>query len=139
VFFHRALCFANNASGLGEVSIASSRVIFRGFSGLKPRWEGGGTRCASWAFHVAADWSHAGRLATLPHFLNPNTMVNTMNWIIAKASRLGRKRNGSVFVEYLLLLTLVGIGVIAGLAAVRGALISELFDLADAIKGIECP
>ena len=66
-------------------------------------------------------------------------MVNTMSWIIAKASRLGRKRKGSVFVEYLLLLTLVGIGVIAGLAAVRGALISELFDLADAIKGIECP
>ncbi|MCH8922471.1 MAG: hypothetical protein IIA67_04915 [Planctomycetes bacterium] len=62
-----------------------------------------------------------------------------MNWIIAKASRIGRKRKGSIFVEYLLLLTLVGIGVICGLAAVRGALISELFDLAGAINGIECP
>ncbi|MCH8923057.1 MAG: hypothetical protein IIA67_07915 [Planctomycetes bacterium] len=62
-----------------------------------------------------------------------------MNWLVARACRIGRKRKGSVFVEYLLLLTLVGIGVICGLAAVRGALISELFDLAEAIKGIDCP
>ena len=62
-----------------------------------------------------------------------------MNWIIAKASRIGRKRKGTIFVEYLLLLTLVGIGVIAGLAAVRGALLSELVDLATAINGIDCP
>jgi len=43
---------------------------------------------------------------------------------------------GGVFVEYLLLLTVVGIGAIAGLAVVRGALIAELFDLADAIDAI---
>ena len=46
---------------------------------------------------------------------------------------------GSVFVEYLLLLTLVGIGVIVGLAAVRTALINELLDLANAIAAISCP
>lgn len=62
-----------------------------------------------------------------------------MNWLVSKAPRLGRKRKGSVFVEYLLLLTLVGIGVICGLAAVRGALIAELMDLAEAIQGISCP
>lgn len=43
---------------------------------------------------------------------------------------------GGVFVEYLLLLTIVGIGAIAGLAVVRGALIGELFDLAAAIDAI---
>ena len=41
-----------------------------------------------------------------------------------------------MFVEYLLLLTVVGIGAIAGLAVVRGALIGELFDLAAAIDAI---
>ncbi len=43
---------------------------------------------------------------------------------------------GGVFVEYLLLLTIVGIGVIAGLATLRSALISELMDLANAIASI---
>ena len=50
--------------------------------------------------------------------------------------RLRTEVQGSIFVEYLLLLTLVGIGVIAGLAAVRLALINELKDLADAINAI---
>ncbi|MBD3672512.1 MAG: hypothetical protein HUJ26_03200 [Planctomycetaceae bacterium] len=45
-------------------------------------------------------------------------------------------RKGSVFVEYILLLTIVGIGVIVGLVTVRSALVSELFDLADAISSI---
>jgi Flp pilus assembly pilin Flp len=45
--------------------------------------------------------------------------------------------NGSVFVEYLLLLTIVGIGVIAGLATVRGALLNELVELAKAIAAIK--
>lgn len=43
---------------------------------------------------------------------------------------------GTIFVEYLLLLTIVGIGVIAGLATLRGALMSELIDLANAIASI---
>jgi len=47
-----------------------------------------------------------------------------------------QKRRGSIFVEYLLLLTLVGIGVLVGLACVRSALINELNDLADAINAI---
>lgn len=47
-----------------------------------------------------------------------------------------RDTRGAVFVEYLLLLTIVGIGAIAGLATVRGALIGELFDLAEAINAI---
>jgi len=53
--------------------------------------------------------------------------------------RLRHDVKGSIFVEYLLLLTLVGIGVIAGLAAVRVALINELLDLAQAIGAIQCP
>ena len=46
------------------------------------------------------------------------------------------RRRGAVFVEYLLLVTLVGIGVIVGLATLRGALINELGDLANAINAI---
>lgn len=48
----------------------------------------------------------------------------------------GKDTTGGVFVEYLLLLTIVGIGVIAGLATVRSALIAELLDLANAIASI---
>lgn len=50
--------------------------------------------------------------------------------------RLAVQTEGAVFVEYLLLLTIVGIGAIAGLAAVRGALINELLELAAAIAGL---
>ncbi len=46
------------------------------------------------------------------------------------------KRRGSVFVEYLLLVTIVGIGVIVGLVSVREALVNELIDLAEAINAI---
>ena len=53
--------------------------------------------------------------------------------------RLWRHKNGSVVVEYLLLITIVGIGAICGLAAVRTALIAELIDLAKAITAIKCP
>jgi pilus assembly protein Flp/PilA len=47
-----------------------------------------------------------------------------------------RLRNGSIFVEYILLVTIVGIGVIVGLATIRGALVNELIDLANAINAI---
>jgi Flp pilus assembly pilin Flp len=50
--------------------------------------------------------------------------------------RLKNEISGAVFVEYLLLLTLVGIGVIAGLATVRMSLLNELADLANAINAI---
>jgi hypothetical protein len=43
---------------------------------------------------------------------------------------------GSIFVEYILLLTLAGIGTIVGLVAVREALVAELKDLACAIKAL---
>lgn len=47
-----------------------------------------------------------------------------------------RTRRGSVLVEYLLLLTIVGIGAIVGLAVVRQALFTELQQLAAAINAI---
>lgn len=50
--------------------------------------------------------------------------------------RLSGDTQAAVFVEYLLLLTIVGIGAIAGLAAVRGALINELLELAGAIASL---
>ena len=50
--------------------------------------------------------------------------------------QLRKQVEGSVFVEYLLLLTIVGIGAIVGLAAVRVALVNELLDLANAINAI---
>lgn len=43
---------------------------------------------------------------------------------------------GVVFIEYLLLVTLVGFGVIVGLATLRSALVNELLDLANAINAI---
>lgn len=55
-----------------------------------------------------------------------------------RVRRANLHRRGSVFVEYILLVTLVGIGIIAGLATVRNALINELFDLANAINAINC-
>lgn len=51
-------------------------------------------------------------------------------------SRATTERSGAVTVEYLLLVTLVGIGVLVGLAAVRNALVEELDDVAAAINAI---
>lgn len=53
-----------------------------------------------------------------------------------RISPLVKETDGGIFVEYLLLLTIVGIGVIAGLATVRGALLNELLELASAIAAI---
>ena len=53
-------------------------------------------------------------------------------------SMFGQERRGSIFVEYILLVTLVGIGVIVGLACLRVALVNELLDLANAINAINC-
>lgn len=58
---------------------------------------------------------------------------STMKQVIR---RLAQDQDGGVFVEYLLLMTIVGIGVIAGLATVRGALLNELLELANAIAAI---
>ena len=54
------------------------------------------------------------------------------------ASQPTRRRSGSVFVEYILLVTIVGIGIIVGLACLREALVNELLELADAINAIDC-
>lgn len=52
------------------------------------------------------------------------------------ARSLFRQDSGSVFVEYLLLVTLVGLGVMVGLTTLRAALINEIQDLALAIQAI---
>ena len=59
-----------------------------------------------------------------------------MKRILLVARRLWRNEGGSVFVEYILLLTLVGLGGIVGLAVLRNALINELTQLAQAISNI---
>lgn len=46
----------------------------------------------------------------------------------------GRNRRGSIAVEYILVATIVGLGLIVGLACVRNALVHELKDLAAAIR-----
>lgn len=56
----------------------------------------------------------------------------------SRSSRLLRRARGAVFVEYLLLVTLIGLGVIVGLATVRQALHNELLDLANAINALNC-
>ena len=61
--------------------------------------------------------------------------MRIQSWLNPMA-RLLRDTRGGIFVEYLLLLTIVGIGVIAGLATIRGALLNELLELADAINAI---
>ena len=50
--------------------------------------------------------------------------------------KVNRQRSGAVTVEYILLLTIVGIGALVGLASVRNSLINELTDLATAIMAI---
>lgn len=74
------------------------------------------------------------RSALTLQILRGETVVLRKAYITAK--RLRRRRRGAVFVEYLLLVTLVGIGVIVGLATVRSALNNELNDLANAINAI---
>ena len=51
-------------------------------------------------------------------------------------SRFRKDKRGEVFVEYILLLTIVGIGVIVGLAVLKDSLLNELSELADAILAI---
>lgn len=59
-----------------------------------------------------------------------------MKHFLLLVGRLWRNESGSVFVEYILLLTLVGLGGIVGLAVVRDALMNELTQLAQAISNI---
>jgi len=50
-----------------------------------------------------------------------------------------RQRKGSIFVEYLLLLTIIGLGGLVGISDVRAALHNELIELAFAIDSITPP
>ena len=59
--------------------------------------------------------------------------------LIRRFAQLRHDVGGAVFVEYLLLLTIVGIGIICGLATLKDSLIAELNDLAEAIGAITCP
>jgi pilus assembly protein Flp/PilA len=66
-------------------------------------------------------------------------MKRCLNCLWKTLRNLKSQVDGSVFVEYLLLLTLVGIGIIVGLCTLRNALINELNDLANAINAINMP
>jgi Flp pilus assembly pilin Flp len=63
---------------------------------------------------------------------------NAVRRLKNRVQRPRSRRKGSVFVEYILLVTIVGIGVIVGLACLREALVNELLDLANAINAINC-
>jgi Flp pilus assembly pilin Flp len=59
-------------------------------------------------------------------------MKRLFNWL----SRIRKDKRGEVFVEYVLLLTIVGIGVIVGLAVLKDSLLAELHELSEAILAI---
>ena len=61
-----------------------------------------------------------------------HVMKRLKTWLIG----LRDDTRGEVFVEYILLLTIVGIGVITGMAVLRSSLINELAELATAIDGL---
>jgi Flp pilus assembly pilin Flp len=58
-----------------------------------------------------------------------------MSWF-TKSRSAARKRRGVLTLEWTLLITVVIIGIIGGLGAVRGAILGELQDLAQAIKAL---
>ena len=51
-------------------------------------------------------------------------------------ARNKRRRRGMLTVEWILMITVVVIGIVGGLAAVRNASLSELHDLAGAISAL---
>lgn len=51
----------------------------------------------------------------------------------AKQRRASWRRRGQLAIEWIFLATLLGIGVIGGLGAVRNALLAELQDIASAV------
>ncbi len=59
-----------------------------------------------------------------------------MKWLTALVPRTLNKRRGMLSVEWILMVTLLVIGIVGGLAAVRMALNSELLDLAAAIEAL---
>ncbi len=59
-----------------------------------------------------------------------------MNWLTKKLSRTRKSRRGVLTLEWILLITVLVIGIIGGLGAVRDATVSELVDLAEAIEAL---
>ena len=59
-----------------------------------------------------------------------------MKWFGRWTRRHSSRRRGVLTLEWVLLITVVVIGVIGGLGAVRAALNSELIDLAEAIEAL---
>lgn len=49
----------------------------------------------------------------------------------------GRRRRGEITIEWILLVTVLVIGVIGGLGVARNAITAELSDIADAITAFE--
>ncbi len=64
------------------------------------------------------------------------SLTKPLQWVATRLRVLIHDDQASIFVEYLLLMTIVGIGTIAGLATVRGALLNELIELANSISAI---
>jgi hypothetical protein len=58
-----------------------------------------------------------------------------MAWY-SKSRSGAHRRRGVLTLEWILLITVVIIGVIGGLGAVRGAILGELKDLAEAIESL---
>ena len=63
-------------------------------------------------------------------------LTKSRRFVARRLRPLVHDNDGSIFVEYLLLMTIVGIGTIAGLATVRGALLNELIELANSISAM---
>ena len=59
-----------------------------------------------------------------------------MNWLEQNVPHRRVKRRGVLTLEWILLVTVLVIGIIGGLGAVRNATIDELSDLAEAIEAI---
>lgn len=59
-----------------------------------------------------------------------------MNWLKRIVPTKRTKRRGVLTLEWILLVTVLVIGIIGGLGAVRNATIGELVDLAEAIEAI---
>jgi Flp pilus assembly pilin Flp len=61
-----------------------------------------------------------------------------MSWFM-KSHRATRRRRGALTLEWILLVTVIVIGIIGGLGAVRNATVGELRDLAEAIQQLNIP
>jgi Flp pilus assembly pilin Flp len=65
--------------------------------------------------------------------------ITVLKKLQLKTKKLTTRIKGTIVIEYLLLVTLVGLGVIVGMSVLREALVNELTDLANAINAINSP